>query len=125
MVNLKVQPEKTERTMKKILKTACMASFLLSLIAPLKAEVMCTFNGKPNQCEINQGHRTPLTRGSDLDIRWEDGEVTTIKYLNQDKVILNGKTTGRIMFSKKIRMGVFEQGIKSSTGNWFTVKLGD
>ena len=51
--------------MKKILKTTCMASFILSLIAPLKAEVMCTFNGKPNQCEINQGHRTPLTRGSD------------------------------------------------------------
>jgi hypothetical protein len=62
---------------------------------------------------------------SDLDIRWEDGEVTTFKYLTQDKLILNGKTTGRIMYSKKNRMGVFEQGIKSSTGNWFTVKLGD
>lgn len=115
----------TERMKKKTLKTTCIAIFLLCLIAPLKAEVMCTFNGKPNQCKINQGHRTPLTRGSDLDIRWEDGELTTIKYLNQEKIILNGKTNGRILFSRKISMGVFQLGIKSSTGNWFTIMLGD
>lgn len=108
-----------------LLRVAITGGFLFSLAGPLKSEVICTFNGKPKQCETNQGHRTPLTRGSDLDIKWGDGEITTIKFLGPDKVLINGKTKGTIIFSKKVRMGVYEQGFKSASGNWFTVKLGD
>ena len=85
-------------------------------------------------CTGNSGlGRTLLTKGSDLDIYWGDGEVTTIKFLSRkngpaskgDPVIINGKSKGWVMYNRDIRLGVFELGFKSSTGNTFSVQLGD
>jgi hypothetical protein len=117
--------KKMKLASKTFLQVAITGGFLFTLAGPLKTEVICTFNGKPKQCTPNQGHMTPLTRGSDLDIQWGDGEITTIKFLGRNAILINGKTKGTIIYNKKVSMGVYEQGFKSASGNWFTVKLGD
>lgn len=102
------------------------------LQAPVSAG-QCTFNGRPKECQPNQGHRIQLTKGSDLDIKWADGEVTTIKFLSPnnralrggDQVLINGKIEGKVTYNRDVRMGVFEIGIQSSSGNRFSVQLGD
>lgn len=104
----------------------------ISLSLPAQAGA-CRFNGTTRNCEPNQGHRTPLTRGSDLDIRWGDGEITTIRFLGPgnrpaqkgDPVLINGKTRGIVTFNRDVRGGIFELGFRSSTGNTFSVQLGD
>ena len=98
------------------------------------ANAMCHFNGAQRACRGNSGlGRTPLSKGSDLDIYWADGQVTTIRFLskkngpasNGDPVVINGKTNGWLMYNKDIRPGIFELGFKSSTGYTFSVQLGD
>ena len=99
-----------------------------------EVNAQCLFNGEQKSCTGNSGlGRTLLTKGSDLDIYWGDGEVTTIKFLSRkngpaskgDPVIINGKSKGWVMYNRDIRLGVFELGFKSSTGNTFSVQLGD
>ena len=109
-----------------------LGSVLTLLPAPSIAQ--CLFNGAERSCEGNSGlGRTPLSKGSDLDIYWGDGEVTTIKFLARkngptskgDPVLINGKTRGVVMYNRDIKPGVFELGFKSATGNTFSVQLGD
>jgi hypothetical protein len=119
--------------MKELIIIATSAAVMLAGASSARAGTICTFNGQPKACNPNQGHRIPLTKGSDLDIRWADGEITTIKFLGPntrptrkgDKVLINGKTQGTVMFNRDVKLGVFEIGIRSSTGNSFSVKLGD
>ena len=122
--------------MKKIRRLALLSAFFIPALILSSPEVnaQCLFNGEQKSCTGNSGlGRTLLTKGSDLDIYWGDGEVTTIKFLskkngpisNGDPVIINGKSKGWVMYSRDIRPGVFELGFKSSTGNTFSVQLGD
>lgn len=111
--------------------TACLLS-AISIGLPAHAGA-CRFNGTTRDCEPNQGHRTPLSKGSDLDIRWGDGEITTIRFLSSanrptqkgDPVLINGQTRGIVTFNRDVRPGGFELGFRSSTGNTFSVQLGD
>lgn len=107
------------------LSAALIVVTVFASTAPLEAQSRCTFNGKPRECEINQGHRIPLTPGSDLDVKWKDGEVTTVKYLDSGSVLINGKTSGRIRSSVKVGVGAYRLEIRSATGNWFTVVVAD
>jgi hypothetical protein len=113
---------------------AALASLLGAISIGLPAQAgACRFNGTPRDCEPNQGHRTPLTKGSNLDIHWADGEITTIRFLGPrdrptqkgDPVLINGKTRGIVTFNRDVQRGVFELGFRSSTGNTFSVQLGD
>ena len=103
---------------------------MISLLIGAQLNAECLFNGERRDCRGVTGRgRTPLSKGSDLDILWEDGEVTTVKYLASgnapEKVLINGVTNGMQTYNRDIRPGVFELGFKSSTGNIFAVKLGD
>lgn len=122
--------------MEKLKRLSLLGAFfntILILSVP-GANAMCLFNGAQRACEGNAGFgRTPLSKGSDLDIYWGDGEVTTIRFLSKkngpaskgDPVVINGKTKGWVMYNRDIRPGIFELGFKSSTGNTFAVQLGD
>ena len=103
----------------------------ISLLIGTQVNAACLFNGETRDCRGVTGRgRTPLSKGSDLDILWEDGEVTTIKYLQEggsypQKVLINGSTNGVQTYNRSIRPGVFEIGFKSTTGNIFAIWLGD
>jgi len=122
--------------MEKRKRLALMSVFCISILTLFSPGVNadCLFNGAQKTCEGNSGlGRTPLSKGSDLDIYWGDGEVTTIRFLSRkngpaskgDPVVINGKIKGWVLYNRDIRPGVFELGFKSSTGNTFAVQLGD
>lgn len=122
--------------MEKLKRLALLgAVFIPALILPgPSVNAQCLFNGAQRACTGNAGFgRAPLSKGSDLDIYWGDGEVTTIRFLSKkdgpsskgDPVLINGKTKGWVMYNRDIRPGIFELGFKSSTGNTFAVQLGD
>ena len=122
--------------MKKIRCLVLLGAILIPamILSGPEVNAQCLFNGEQKSCTGNSGlGRTLLTKGSDLDIYWGDGEVTTIKFLSRKNgpaskggpVIINGKSKGWVMYNRDIRLGVFELGFKSSTGNTFSVQLGD
>ena len=91
---------------------------------------ICFFNNIPKKCAVNHGYRIPLVKGSDVDVFWEDGQVTTIRYLNSngplktgETVIVNGKSRGAIVSIFSNTRGGKEidnyAKIQSSTGNSF------
>ena len=103
----------------------------ISLLIGTQVNAACLFNGETRDCRGVTGRgRTPLSKGSDLDILWEDGEVTTIKYLHEgatypQKVLINGSINGVETYRRDICTGVFEVGFVSATGNIFAIWLGD
>lgn len=91
---------------------------------------ICFFNNTPKKCAVNHGYRIPLTKGSDVDIHWLDGQVTTVRYLNSNralrngsKVLINGKASGTIVSIFNNTRGGKDidnyAKIQSSTGNSF------
>jgi len=91
---------------------------------------ICFFNNTPKKCAVNHGYRIPLARGSDVDIHWLDGQLTTVNYLNSNgplrkgsKVVINGKSSGIVVSIFNNTRGGKEIDnyvkIKSSTGNSF------
>lgn len=64
---------------------------------------ICFFNNLPKKCAVNFGYVIPLTSGSDVDIYWQDGQTTSIKYAEHDgplekgaKALINGKYRGTV-----------------------------
>ena len=103
---------------------------MFSLLLGTQVNAECLFNGELRDCRGVTGRgRTPLSKGSDLDILWGDGEVTTIKYVpmsgGQENVLINGNTHGVRTYNRTLRPGIFELGFKSSTGNIFAITIGD
>ena len=93
-------------------------------------EQICFFNGSPRRCAVNHGYRIPLAKGSNVDIHWEDGQITTIRYASNngplsrgDKVIINGKINGIVADIFNNTRGGREidnyAKIKSDSGNTF------
>ena len=91
---------------------------------------ICFFNNTPKKCTVNHGYRIPLVKGSDVDVYWEDGDVTTIRYLNSNgplkkgaKVLVNDQSTGIVVsiFNNTRGGKVIDNfaKIQSSTGNTF------
>lgn len=91
---------------------------------------ICFFNNTPKKCAVNHGYRIPLAKGSNVDIHWSDGQVTTVQYLNSDgplrkgsKVLINGKSRGAVVSIFNNTRGGKEidnyAKIQSSTGNSF------
>jgi hypothetical protein len=79
---------------------------------------------------VNHGYRVPLAKGSNVDIHWEDGQVTTVRYLNASgplqkgsRVTINGKSSGVVVGIFNNTRGGREIDnylkVKSSTGNTF------
>ena len=62
----------------------------------------CYLNTKLTKCSVNTGlGRQPLAKGSDIDIYWKGGRLTSIKLLDKNwgpggKVLINGNTRGHI-----------------------------
>jgi hypothetical protein len=83
----------------------------ISALLASPAFASCKLNGKYRACEGVQGFgRTPLTSGSDLDIHWIDGQVTTIKWLSPNKapgqpILINGTNRGVLLYNRDIRPG--------------------
>ena len=91
---------------------------------------ICFFNNTPKKCTVNHGYRIPLVKGSDVDVYWEDGDVTTILYLNSNgplkkgaKVLVNDQSSGTVVsiFNNTLGGKVIDSyaKIQSSTGNIF------
>jgi hypothetical protein len=85
----------------------CVLSLGFAACSPALAwewgyDQICYYNGEPRKCDVNHGYRIPLAKGSDVDIHWGDGEVTTVRYLSNGPlrrgsgVIINGNTRGTI-----------------------------
>lgn len=91
----------------------------------------CYFNNQRRRCTvITWKGRTQPIKGSDIDILWEDGEVTTVKFLGPGplakggKVLLNGSTPATnegISLMNALNM----IRIRSSTGNTIRFRWGD
>jgi len=91
---------------------------------------ICFFNNSAKRCAVNHGYRVPLAKGSNVDIHWEDGQVTTVRYLNasgplkkSDRVLINGSSSGVVIGIFNNTRGGREidnyAKVKSSTGNTF------
>ena len=122
--------------MERMRRLVLLGAFFIPVLILSGPEVnaQCLFNGEQKACKGNSGlGRKLLSKGSDLDIYWGDGELTTIKFLSKkngpaskgDPIIINGKSKGWVLYNRDTRPGVFELGFKSSTGNTFAVQLGD
>ena len=94
-------------------------------------EQICYFNDSPKNCWVNHGYRVPLTKGSNVDIHWQDGQITTLRYINTnaplkkgDRVIVNSQFKGHVSgFFNNTRKGAEIDNyvrIKSSSGNSFS-----
>ena len=94
------------------------------------SDQICFFNNTPKKCAVNHGYRIPLAKGSNVEIHWSDGQVTTVRYLNSNgplrrgsKVLVNGKSSGAIVSIYNNTRGGKEidnyAKIQSSTGNSF------
>lgn len=91
----------------------------------------CYFNNHRRRCTvITWKGRTQPTKGSDIDILWEDGEVTTVKFLGTgplvkgSKILLNRSTLATnegISLMNALNM----IRIRSSTGNIIRFRWGD
>ena len=93
-------------------------------------EQICYFNNSPKRCAVNHGYMVPLTRGSDVDIYWEDGQVTTVKYPENNnpiqvgsKVLINASARGHVakIFNNTRGGNTIDEyiTISSPTGNTF------
>lgn len=94
---------------------------------------VCFFNDAPRKCAVDHGYRrgikVSLADRSDNEIHWEDGHVTTVRYLERNypkvgsDVVINGNTNGTVIgiFNLTPRKREIDNyvKIKSSTGNTF------
>ena len=115
--------------------TKVAIAFLPFALASLPSQSMeyretCYFQGSSRNCNVSTGHVKPLRPGSDVEIYWEDGQVTTVKWIFEDplrageRVLINGQTTGRIADSAYSR-GVNYIAILSASGNTVSFSFGD
>jgi hypothetical protein len=100
----------------------------------------CSFNGKPRFCQLRLDFgpfheralgesRPQLPYQADVLISWPDGQQTTVKFTKRgrftrgDKVIINGSTTGKILYVDG-RVGYSIITIESNSGNVFAFEYG-
>ncbi len=84
----------------------------------------CTFNGK-SRIRATIGVNSFCTYSSQTAlIFWGDDDVTSVKYLSGNRVLINGKLSGVIIKSEN-RNNLITETIRSSSGNVFSFQYGD
>jgi hypothetical protein len=84
----------------------------------------CTFNGKSRICATISPYSFCTYSSETALIFWGDGDVTSVKLLSGNRVLINGKLSGVILKSEN-RESVVTMTIKSSSGNVFSFQFGD
>jgi hypothetical protein len=84
----------------------------------------CTFNGQSRIC-ATIGPNSFCTHSSQTAlIFWGDGDVTSVKYLSGNRVLINGKLSG-VIIKSDYRDATITDTIRSSSGNVFSFQYGD
>ena len=96
---------------------------------PYDYKSICYFNKTRRRCTVmNSRGRYNLSKNNHVEILWEDGEVTTMRYLEPPKkgakVLLNNDTPGIIQSSSYMN-NVISFRIKSTTGNILRFQTSD
>jgi hypothetical protein len=84
----------------------------------------CTFNGKSRICATISPFSFCTHSSQTALIFWRDGDVTSVKFLSGNRVLINGKLSG-VIIKSDYRNATITDTIRSSSGNVFSFQYGD